>query len=95
MAHFEFRPIYATTIETLVQQLNTELQAFYQAISETNTLDLRTTHKEPSRPRDGLIVYADGTDWNPGSGRGLYVYDGGWVRLVKASELGGNTWDTI
>jgi hypothetical protein len=36
----------------------------------------------PDRPRIGLVVYADGTLWNPGSGEGLYVYtSGGWVAL--------------
>ena len=39
-------------------------------------------HAEPDRPREGKVVYADGTDWNPGSGKGLYVYDGSaWVAL--------------
>ncbi len=28
----------------------------------------------PEKPRNG-IYYADGTDWNPGSGRGIYRYD--------------------
>ena len=26
--------------------------------------------------RDGLIVFADGTTWNPGSGIGVYCYYG-------------------
>ena len=28
----------------------------------------------PSKPRDGDLRYADGTLWNPGSGRGVYCY---------------------
>ena len=28
----------------------------------------------PVRPRNGLY-YADGTNWNPGSGKGFYRYD--------------------
>jgi hypothetical protein len=35
---------------------------------------LETLHAEPAKPRDGLIVKADGTDWNPGSGEGAYCY---------------------
>ena len=31
-------------------------------------------HVEPNKLYDGLIEYADGTDWNPGRGRGLYVW---------------------
>lgn len=32
------------------------------------------THAPPSKPQNGQLVYADGTNWNPGSGRGLYYY---------------------
>ena len=39
-------------------------------------------HAAPLRPRVGDVVYADGSDWDPGSGEGLYVYtSGGWVAL--------------
>jgi hypothetical protein len=36
----------------------------------------------PTRPSNGAIVYADGTEWDPGSGEGFYGYeDGAWVKL--------------
>jgi hypothetical protein len=45
-------------------------------------LELRPIHVEPKRPRVGMLVYADGTDWDPGSGEGVYVYaSGGWTAL--------------
>ena len=28
----------------------------------------------PSKPRNGMVVFADGTNWNPGSGQGFYGY---------------------
>jgi hypothetical protein len=32
--------------------------------------------------RDGIVVFADGVVWNPGSGAGVYVYkSGSWVFL--------------
>lgn len=34
-------------------------------------------HREPPKPREGMIVFADGTDWDPGSGKGFYGYHGG------------------
>lgn len=34
-------------------------------------------HNSPIRPRDGLVVFADGIDWNPGSGKGIYAYYAG------------------
>ena len=37
---------------------------------------------EPAKPQDGVIVYADGTNWDPGSGLGFYGYENGsWVKL--------------
>ena len=30
----------------------------------------------PAKPREGDIYHADGTNWNPGSGAGLYEYVG-------------------
>jgi len=33
--------------------------------------------------RDGLLAYADGTNWDPGSGKGLYRYDGDTTSWVK------------
>lgn len=37
---------------------------------------------EPARLADGMVVYADGTNWNPGSGAGLYARESGaWSKL--------------
>ncbi len=36
----------------------------------------------PAKPRGGMVVYADGTNWNPGAGEGIYAYYGGvWNKL--------------
>lgn len=36
----------------------------------------------PAKPRAGMRRYADGTSWNPGSGAGLYRFNGSvWVFL--------------
>lgn len=91
MPLYEFRPPQATTVQELVRYLETELRAVYQALAETDAVDLRVTNREPERPRDGMIVYADGTNWDPGNGRGIYIYDNGWTRLTKVGE----TWDSI
>ncbi len=95
MSTYEFPSPRIESFEELNQFLEETLFAIHQAIQSTETLDLRESHREPERPRNGLVVFADGTDWNPGSGRGLYVYDGGWVRLVKSTELGGATWTSV
>lgn len=42
----------------------------------------KVLHREPKRPRHGDVVMADGTDWDPGSGEGLYVRKtAGWSFL--------------
>jgi hypothetical protein len=50
------------------------------------TVPLRTT--APEKPHTGLLVFADGVSFDPGSGRGVYVWDdeanagaGGWIPL--------------
>lgn len=49
---------------------------------QPTTVTLAVQGVEPQRPRDGMLAYADGTEWNPGSGPGFYGYeDGAWVKL--------------
>lgn len=49
-------------------------------------------HVEPSKLVDGMVRYADGTDWDPGSGEGLYgYYNGAWNYLVGIDAAG--YWD--
>ena len=56
----------------LLQELNRIANGFTVA-SQTITLPVLTV--EPTKKQTGQIVFADGTSWNPGSGRGLYYYD--------------------
>lgn len=41
--------------------------------------------------RDGLLAYADGTNWNPGKGKGYYRYDLATTSWVLASNIAGLT----
>lgn len=42
----------------------------------------KVLYAAPAKPRESDIVFADGTTWNPGAGRGLYQYVGGaWAKL--------------
>ncbi|MGW8178205.1 MAG: hypothetical protein ACWGQW_05470 [bacterium] len=39
-------------------------------------------HEEPEKYYTGMLVLADGTDWDPGSGEGIYCYyDAQWNKL--------------
>lgn len=54
------------------QEFNFGREAFY--LKELNAV--------PVRLYTGMIVLADGTNWNPGSGAGFYGYYGGaWHKL--------------
>lgn len=43
---------------------------------------MQELHESPKKLKTGMTVLADGTDWNPGSGQGVYTYYGGaWHKL--------------
>lgn len=65
-------------LEDRVAQLEEELRFIseaFQSIESGQFLPLRTS--APSKPREHMLVVADGTLWNPGAGAGLYEYNGG------------------
>lgn len=71
-----------STLEEHKRWVQDELQRLARTLNETIALDLRPVHVEPLKPREGMIVYADGTDWNPGAGKGSYEYRGAaWFKL--------------
>lgn len=58
-----------------------ELRHIGDAFSEinTDTWRLKEWNQEPDKLYDGLLIFADGTNFDPGSGRGFYgYYDAGW-----------------
>lgn len=62
--------------------LANELRSIAAAMLEAQGVTLEVLGAEPERRTDGMIVYADGTAWNPGSGEGFYGYQAGaWVKL--------------
>lgn len=78
--------INPSTLEQLRDYLREELRAIAREMVRTELVQLQVLYVEPAKPRDGMIVAADGTEWDPGSlgGPSLYAYfaaDGGWVPL--------------
>ena len=63
--------------------LRLELNKIAQAMETANErLSLEMLHKAPVKYRDGTIVLADGTNWNPGAGAGFYGFHSGtWNKL--------------
>jgi hypothetical protein len=73
-----------TSPEDLLTFVQQELRQVASALQELQVqhVQFAELHKEPVRPREGMSVFADGTNWNPGDGRGIYAYDSGeWVRM--------------
>lgn len=65
--------------EYLTRELS-RISAEFQLAEDGVLLPMRTT--APAKPREGMLAIADGTEWNPGSGKGLYEYrTGAWVKL--------------
>jgi len=70
--------------QALAAYLEDELQRIASnAIDDVQSVETRPAHIAPLRPRTGMLAYADGTDWNPGAGEGLYerTSAGLWRRL--------------
>ncbi len=73
----------ATTVSDLRGWISNELIRVANAFStESQTTILPLSTAAPAKPQLGQIVFADGTNWNPSAGRGLYYYDGGWVHIA-------------
>lgn len=68
--------------EDLIQQTQRELDRISETFQLLPHVQLKELHNAPEKPRTGMIVLADGTNWNPGSGAGFYGYYGGsWSKL--------------
>ena len=67
--------IDASSPSAIANSLRIELNALAAQLSQpADFLSLKTLYAQPGRVFDGMIVKADGTTWNPGSGAGLYLY---------------------
>lgn len=63
----------------LVQELRKLQEA---AFAPVDFLQLNVLNVAPTKPRDGMVIFADGVNLNPGSGKGVYVYkSGAWSYL--------------
>lgn len=73
-------PLDQSQIGTFLTQ---ELANIARSLNESDkTLNLAVSYATPSKVFDGLIVLADGTKWNPGSGGGYYGYRAGAWRFL-------------
>lgn len=86
------RAIYG--LDDLRLYVDEELTRLAKELGETTALENRPVSVAPTRPREGMIVFADGTSWDPGNGAGSYEYIGGvWRPLNAASFINGDRGD--
>lgn len=68
-------PPMVTSTEELLKWTLQELQKASTIINNLAEGRVAPLSKPPAKLFDGMIRMADGTNWNPGSGRGYYGYD--------------------
>jgi microcystin-dependent protein len=60
------------------------------AMVNSPTRNFAPLNSAPPKPTDGDVAFADGIGWDPGSGRGMYSYDGEeWVLIGGGGGGGG------
>lgn len=80
---YEPEPLAPSSIDPgLGTYVERELSRIAFALREVEGIRLAVLHVAPKRPRDGMVILVDGTDFNPGSGAGFYGRSAGaWVFL--------------
>ena len=68
--------------------VNAELMRIAEVLNEIDAGIYTTHYEEPEKPREGMVKKADGTDWNPGEGAGLYYHNGtSWILLSETDSV--------
>lgn len=78
------RPVKFNDADAVAQWVWLQLQSLEDALNVgQKVVKLSQSHKEPDKLEDGMIVLADGVDWNPTlGGQGYYgYYNGAWHKL--------------
>ena len=71
--HFEVEPPPADPVH-LAEWTRRQFELVAAHLDMVSGIMLDEMHVEPAKPRTGMIVLADGTNWNPGAGQGVYAY---------------------
>lgn len=97
MTRYTAKPLPADLEPRLRGYLSDELRRIGDAAAVSSNVTLTTRAAAPERIADGQLVYADGTNWDPGNGEGFYARIGGsWTYLsggldpAAAETISGN-----
>lgn len=75
--HYQPGPIPAAAdADAVLRYIQTELQKVQNVIGLLAAGKHEVLYVAPTKPQEADIVYADGTSWNPGAGKGFYYWDG-------------------
>ncbi len=71
------------TLDDLIVFLHDELLRIAQSYNDVVYGLHEILYNPPIRIKPGMVVYADGTSWNPGGGEGLYrrTLANTWVKI--------------
>lgn len=65
------------------EQVDRELRKIEQGQNiPSDFIFVKETHAALAKPRKGMIIFADGTNFDPGQGSGLYLFITSWVKLL-------------
>lgn len=76
-------PVYEdTNLRNLVKWVESEFQKLARSQQEAGLVPMQELHVAVDKPREGMIIRADGTNWNPGQGKGTYErVNGVWRKM--------------
>jgi len=81
------------SVEAIPAFLMSELQNLVQALNNPQQYAYFTTlYAQLPRPREGMVVKADGSAWNPGAGSGLYMYLDNVLQNIVTSSVTKINW---
>lgn len=70
----EYDPLY---LQEVLQEIFKQLSSLAPEV-----LILAPLNVPPDKVTEGMVANADGTNWNPGGGAGLYQYlSGAWTKM--------------
>jgi hypothetical protein len=73
---------YTDDLPYIREWLGREFANILVAFEGVEMIELVEEHIAPTGPREGMIKYADGVNWDPGNGAGIYAYrDAAWRKL--------------
>jgi hypothetical protein len=81
LEQYEPSPFAGGNLDSLRSYIENELRKLAEALKMIQSSQIKL-QAQPAKVYDGLLAYADGTNWNPGGGEGLYMYyNSTWNKL--------------